>query len=290
MTILADADLDKYCALLRQPAAKAELAARSDLTVAAATVYIDSVCNEAHTGLRLLRWAGLRPTDRVLEVGAGGGLLSGFLQSRGYEHVAIEPAEQGFERTSSLTAIVREATGVRADILPLSARDLGQRTHGLFDLIFSVNVIEHFQPLKENLDALPHLMSARGVQAHTCPNYRLPYEPHFGMALLPIAPQLTPYLGRRWLLSDRLWQSLNFITATDLVDYAKRFGLTIRFKDGAMGDALERLLMEPEFAARQPKALAQIAGVMRMARLNKLIKKLPATWVTPMTVMMRRKD
>jgi 2-polyprenyl-3-methyl-5-hydroxy-6-metoxy-1,4-benzoquinol methylase len=289
MTIPADTDLDKYCALLRQPAAKTELAARSDLTVAAAGRYIDAVCNEARTGLRLLRWVGVSPSDRMLEVGAGGGLLSGFLKSRGYELVAIEPAEQGFERTSSLAAVIREATGVNAEIVTLAARDLDPRIHGFFDLIFSVNVIEHFQPLRENLDALAGLMSASGMQAHTCPNYRIPYEPHFGIALLPIAPHLTPYLGRRTLLSDTLWRSLNFITAADLISYAERCGLTIRFKDGAMGEALERLQAEPEFAARQPGALALVASFIRTFRSVALVKSLPATWVTPMTAILRRR-
>jgi hypothetical protein len=66
--------------------------------------------------------------------------------------------------------------------LPLEARELDPERH-----IFSVNIIEHFQPLDDNLDGLARVMKSNGVQVHTCPKYHVPYEP-------PI------------------WRSLNFIT------------------------------------------------------------------------------
>ena len=290
MSIPADADLDRYCAPLKLPEAKAELAARTGLTIATASLYIDSVCNEAHTGLRLLRWSGLGLANRVLEVGAGSGLLSGFLQSSGVDLVAIEPTAEGFEATPELAAVIRTATGVSANVLPLSAREVEPCKHGQFDLIFSVNVLEHFQPLKENLDALTGLMGNCGRQVHTCPNYHVPYEPHYGVALLPLVPHLTPYLGRRRLLSEKVWRSLNFITAADLRAYAKRSRLTIDFKRGTLGEALDRLHAEPDFAARQPRFLYHAAHAMKITRLTDIIRELPTSWVTPMTVILRRAD
>jgi SAM-dependent methyltransferase len=253
-----------------------------------AGLYLDAICNEAYTALRLLEWAGLQPTHRVLEVGAGGGLLSGFLQSRGINLVAIEPTAQGFEATPDLTDVVREAVGVSARILPLAARQVDREEHGCFDLIFSVNVIEHFQPLDENLDALARVMKRSGAQVHTCPNYLVPYEPHYGIPLVPFAPGLTPYLGRRRLRSENVWRSLNFITASDLRAYARRSQLTITFKEGTFGEAFERLCAEPEFAARQPMLLYRLARVMKSTGLTSLLKKLPPTWATPMTVLLRR--
>lgn len=290
MTLLSSVDLDNYCVALRQPSVRAELAARTGLSANAAGLYLDAICSEAQTGLRLLQWSGFRPPDRVLEVGAGGGLLSGFLQSRGVDLVAIEPTEQGFELTPKLAALVSAATGVSVEILPLSARGVRPEKHGLFNLIFSVNVIEHFQPMIENLDALTRLMARRGIQVHTCPNYHVPYEPHYGIALLPFSPHLTPHLGRRQLLSEGLWRSLNFITATDLLAYATRSGLAISFKQGALAEALDRLCAEPEFAARQPKFLSYAAKAIKALRLMRIVKNLPPTWVTPLTVILRRSD
>jgi 2-polyprenyl-3-methyl-5-hydroxy-6-metoxy-1,4-benzoquinol methylase len=286
MKIPSAIDLDAYCAPLRDPTARTELAARSGLSAENAGLYLDAVCNEAQTGLRLLEWAGLQPADRVLEVGAGGGLLSGFLRSRGIDLVAIEPTGDGFEATPKLAAVISEASGVPANILPLSAREIEPRRHGFFDLIFSVNVIEHFRPINENLDALAHVMGPRGTQVHTCPNYHVPYEPHYGIPLLPFAPRFTPFLGKR--RSESVWRSLNFVTSTDLRAYARRFGLTISFKPGTLGETIERLCAEPAFAARHPRTLYLVARVIKAAGLSGTLRRLPPSCVTPMTVILRR--
>lgn len=285
--ILPSADeFNDYSAPLLRPEAGAELAARTGMPREWTSRYIAAVCNEAQTGLRLLKSVDMRLTDRILEVGAGGGLLTGFLQSRGLNLVAIEPVEDGFEATPKLVEIVRETTDVEPNILRLAARDLDLTKHGTFDLIFSVNVIEHFQPLNENLDALALLMSAQGVQIHTCPNYRIPYEPHYGIPLLPFSPRLTPFLGAR--RSQTLWRSLNFITASDLWEYAERWGLKISLARGSLGEAFERLCAEPAFAARHPATLRYAARAIRSSGLLAGIKRLPPEWVTPMTAVLRR--
>lgn len=285
MSVPSAEDLSSYSAPVLQPGPRTELAVRAALSLERASLYLDAICNEAQTGLRLLKLAGMRSTDRILEVGAGGGLLTGFLQSRGFNVVAIEPTGDGFEATPRLAEVIREATGVTANIFSLAARDLKLGKHGRFDLIFSVNVIEHFQPLKENLDAMALVMSANAVQTHTAPNYRIPYEPHYRIPLLPLAPYLTPSLtGRR---SESLWRSLNFVTSKDLRSYAERFGLNISFQQGALYDSLERLIAEPEFAARHPKVLHRAARLARDSGLIYLLKKLPPEWATPMTVILR---
>src|SRR4029078_9138827 len=115
--------------------------------------------------------------------------------------------------------------GVTPRILPLQAQELNRAEHGVFDVIFSINVIEHFQPLADNLAGLARVMSPKGIQIHTCPNYHVPYEPHFSIPLLPFAPALTVRLWRRHLRINPLWQSLNFITVADLRSYAAQNGL-----------------------------------------------------------------
>jgi hypothetical protein len=257
MSVLSATDLDIYCAPLLLPNAHTEFATHAGLSNETARLYLQAVCNEAQTGLRLLEWAGLQQNQRVLEVGAGGGLLCGFLQSRG-----------------------------TARILPLAARNLDPRKTGLYDMIFSVNVIEHFQPLSDNLDGLARVMDRGSVQVHTCANYRVPYDPHYGIALLPFAPQLTPFLGRR--RSESLWHSLNFITAADLRNYAKRFGLALSFRQGMLGEAIERLIDEAAFAARHPPILRTAAVVLKATGLTSILKNLPPQWVTPMTASLRR--
>src|ERR1700728_3437084 len=114
MNVLSSADLDIYCAPLLLPNAHAEFALQAGLSDETARFYLQAVCNEAQTGLRLLEWAGLQRNQRVLEVGAGGGLLCGFLQSRGVDIVGIEPTGGAFEATPKLAAFIAEATRVTA--------------------------------------------------------------------------------------------------------------------------------------------------------------------------------
>lgn len=225
--------------------APSELAEAAGLTIKDARAYIKAISNEAHTGLWLLAWPDLSGCQRLLEVGAGGGLLTAFLQSRGFDLTAIEPVGQGFEATQALRRVVSDAVSYSPRIIESEARDLDPKQYGFFELIFSVNVIEHFQPMKENLNGLARIMAPGGVQVHTCPNYHLPYEPHYGIPLLPFAPHLSTYLLRREVSAEGLWRSLNFITSSDLRAYAKEHGFEITFKRGTLGEECRGGLCRP---------------------------------------------
>jgi len=288
MTGLSAADFDCFAAGLQDPASAARLAAETGLPSDHACIYLAAMAGEAHVALRLLERGGLRPGHRVLEVGAGAGLLTAYLQSRGLDLVAIDPGGAGFPATPALARIAQETTGVAPRIWPLAARELDPASHGLFDLIFSVNVIEHFQPLDENLAGLARVMSSDCVQVHTCPNYIVPYEPHYRIPLVPFAPRLTPYVWRWTMRNEPLWSSLNFITSADLRAYAARHGLALTFESGTMAAALQRLLDEPAFSDRHPPLLRRAAGIAAQIGLIALVRKLPAKVATPMTVRLRR--
>jgi cyclopropane fatty-acyl-phospholipid synthase-like methyltransferase len=279
---------DAFSSSLRQPSSVSRLIAEAGLSPDQARISLAAVASEARVGLRLLGWAALRPGHRVLEVGAGAGLLTAFLQSRGVDLAAIEPIEPGFEATSVLTRIVRDTTGVEPRIWPLEARELDPERHGLFDLIFSVNVIEHFQPLDDNLAGLARVMKSDGVQAHTCPNYHVPYEPHYSIPLVPFAPTLTTRIWRGDLRDQPIWRSLNFITSSHLRLYAARHGLAVTFQRGTMGAAVKRLHEDAAFADRQPSFLRRVARLASRGRLLRLLGSVPPGLATPMTVLLRR--
>jgi SAM-dependent methyltransferase len=284
-------DFDDFSATLRRDlvAYAAELASAANLSEIHAESYLGSIINEASLALRLL--TGTQLTGRrVLEVGAGAGLLTAFLQSRGIELVAIEPIGSGFGATATLRQIVRKSTGIDPNILPLEARQLNPTDHGLFDVIFSINVVEHFQPFKPNMAGLERVMSSRGLQIHTCPNYFVPYEPHFGIPLLPFAPHLTIRLWRRDLRDNPLWHSLNFVTAGAFRRFADRHGLEVAFESGAMARTLRRLQDEPAFSARQPAALVRVASIANRCGLTNLLEQVPPGLATPLTATLRRKS
>jgi SAM-dependent methyltransferase len=284
VSVFAVAEFERFCAPLREVTAAALAARRLGGSREEARLRLDILYGEACTGLKLLDWAGFQPHYRCLEVGSGAGLLTVFLQTRGFDLVAIDPVGRGFESSSALARALAEILGVAPSILRRAACELDPNDIGHFDLIFSVNVIEHFQPRDVNLDGLARVMAAAGTQVHTCPNYLIPYEPHFGIPLIPLAPWATPYLGHRRLLEDNLWRSLNFVTASDLRAYAKRHRLKILFRSGTVAEALERLLQEPAFAGRHPPILRLAAKLARHPSLTRLLAGLPPIAATPMTV------
>jgi SAM-dependent methyltransferase len=283
------AAFDAFSAGLREPGVAAQFASEARFSEREAELYIASIVNEAHLALRALGDVRLNGGRRVLEVGSGAGLLTAFLQSQGVDILGIEPVQDGFDVTPVLARIVRVTTGVCPNIVPIAASELGIATHGVFDVIFSINVVEHFQPLTENLAALARVMTADGIQIHTCPNYYVPYEPHFGIPLIPLVPGLTVRLWRRELRDNSLWRSLNFVTASDIRRYAFENGLEAVFETGAMGSALRRLRQEPAFAARHPRSLKWVADIAHHTGLLALLGRLPATLATPMTVLLRPK-
>jgi 2-polyprenyl-3-methyl-5-hydroxy-6-metoxy-1,4-benzoquinol methylase len=163
---ISSSDFRAFSAPLQNDSAARALASETEMSAEEAGSYLTAIVNEGHTAVRLLEWAGVSGRERFLEVGAGGGLFTSFLQSQGVDVTAIEPVGSGFESTQALQRNVSAAVGFTPKILPIAARDLDPVQHGTFDITFSVNVIEHFQPLHENLDGLADGLSRRSCECY----------------------------------------------------------------------------------------------------------------------------
>ena len=243
---------------------------------------VADIASEAELALSLLRSLGPLPrSTRFLEVGAGAGVVAGILHAAGAHVTAIEPLIGGFE----LFAAVRDELVARVPAAAIeldrrSAVELAPTRDGPFDVVFSVNVLEHVHPLVASLDALAAVLAPGGRMLHTCPNYRVPYEPHFASPLVPLRPASTARL-RRALADDPLWQSLNFITAGDIARFAARHDLTLRFRRDVLTDAIERLARDPAFARRQGWA-GRAAAALGRTGAHRWLRALPPTWLTPM--------
>jgi 2-polyprenyl-3-methyl-5-hydroxy-6-metoxy-1,4-benzoquinol methylase len=279
---LAPASVDTFLAKTVEDADfAASVAKRAVLTEAATADLLGNLASEARLACRLLDTVGPSRETRVLEVGAGAGVVAAFLHGQGANVVAIEPIVGGFEAFMVVRSELAERVAMPA-IEPLAAEQLRPAEHGLFDLIISVNVLEHMQPLGRNLDALATVLASGGTMIHTCPNYRVPYEPHYRIPLVPFHPGLTRYVARR-AGQEPLWDSLNWITAGDLRRYANRHGLTLRFREGELAAALRRLRDDPEFARRQRGPITAALRLLDRIGVAGLIARMPATWLTPMT-------
>jgi SAM-dependent methyltransferase len=255
--------------------------------------FLDIIYAEAFTALEILQWANPRILDeendlRFLEVGAGAGLFSLFLQRHGYRVCALEPSAQGFEYSQDLCQRLQRLLGVSLNLLPLEARQLDANANETFDVIFSVNVVEHFQPLGANLEGMARVLSERGTMVHTCPNYWVPYEPHFRLPLVPFWPAATARLLPKRVSRSGLWKSFNFVNYGDIQDYAKRHQLEASFRRSALATTLRRLDSDPAFALRHRGPVKTVGKLLNRFGLTNLLERLPDRWSTPMTFQLSR--
>lgn len=244
---------------------------------------------EARIGLRLVAPM-LADKPRILDVGCGFGLLTAFLAEQGYEVTGLEPGAAGFGMMRAASAAVRSACSSSAAyaLLADDISKLAAASQGKFDLIYSINVLEHVSDLDGAIGAMAGLLAPGGRMLHLCPNYQFPYDPHFGIPLLPMAPRLTHRLWRaRIARNEELWNELNFITARRVRRLAHRHGLAVEFDRGVMADYVRRAEWDPTFRRRQGAGLAGVARYLRRAGLDRLIDRLPPTWASPMVARLR---
>lgn len=238
-----------------------------------------SIAESAQT-LRLLQQSPPQRADRLLEIGSGLGLTSIYLERSGHDITSVEPAATGFSFHGRVAAILFDVLGAShphiaatADSIPSSA--------GPFDLVFSNNVVEHIGDPFAALDHLMSLLADGGRMLHSCPNYSFPYEPHFGVPLLPVRPALTARFLPERISASEVWASLNFVTAGQVKRWADDSGFRVDFRRGQLADSIERLTRDQEFADRH-RSIGRLAGVLQATGVTRVVRHLPAKASTPM--------
>jgi 2-polyprenyl-3-methyl-5-hydroxy-6-metoxy-1,4-benzoquinol methylase len=225
---------------------------------------------------------------RILEVGAGISVLSICLGRRGYQITALEPGANGFDVNAQLGAAVRGWLGASdLPMLDIEVNRLNRAEHGEFDLIFSVNVLEHIPDLAEAMAAMERVLAPGGSMVHLCPNYAVPYEPHFSIPLVPLAPRLTGLLFPR-VARHPTWPSLNFVTYGKIRRIARRSGLSTTFWPAMMYDAFARLDDDEEFRARHSGFVVRLHRLLKRTRVLGALRHLPPALATPMAFECRR--
>lgn len=245
--------------------------------------------NEARVGFDLVAPL-IRPSMRILEVGCGIGALARFLLDQGFDVVAIEPGSSGFGFMPAIGRAILDFSPAREERwLAIGAEALRPELHGTFDLIYSVNVLEHIPDLDGSLRGMAGVLRSGGRMVHLCPNYFVPYEPHFGIPLLPVRPGLTRHLFPATLNRfPGLWEELNFITGPRLSSLARRNGLAVTFDHGVLSKHLGRFESDPVFKARQGILARSLSTMIRTFGLKHILDVIPGAYLTPMVARMER--
>lgn len=258
------------------------VALQTGQSISEISALLKTYANESHVSLELV--AGhLDPAKRMLEVGAGLCLLSLFLKQEGFTIIALEPALGGygiFEQTKA--AILDHFSGLKLDVFTDPAQQLNRDKHGLFDLVFSNNVIEHIPDWEAALNAIMGILSSAGTSLHACPNYTIPYEPHYGV---PVFRHFRAFSQRVFLPKHAdldIWHSLNFITCFNIKSFCKQQRLVCNFKQELLYQAFARIHHDPLFKERHQGMIAHVARLMMMPPFKQIICNIPPCFSTPM--------
>lgn len=245
-----------------------------------ARTYVVTSIEEGEFFLSLLARSGTIGA-RVLEVGSGLGILSAYLSSLGFEVIALEPGGTGFEANSSAGEFVQRVLGGKVKLISKRVECLSREEQGVFDFIYSNNVLEHVDDFNKAIGAMDHCLAPGSRMLHNCPNYTVPFEPHLGIPLIPFAPAATRCLLPRRIRESGLWRSLNFITAKDIRRLALHHGATVEFERATFADSLKRLSVDPSFSSRH-RLLSKLQPVIKRAGIIRLAERLPPEFSTPM--------
>jgi SAM-dependent methyltransferase len=247
---------------------------------------LDFAVEEAELSLDLLAGVDLRG-HRILEVGSGMGVLSAYLASEGFSVVSLEPGSLSFVPYRRIAAALHEKVGRSQEHLDIPIEGLSPDLHGTFDLIFSNNVLEHVEDPRHCLCVLDSVLGDGAVMLHNCPNYRVPYEPHFGIPLVPFTPALTRHLLPRRIGDSDLWATLNFITVGDVHASARDRGAQVRFTPAVLAKSFARLDQDDGFGGRHP-VLKAAMPLIRASGALRILAAIPAQLATPMVFEWRR--
>jgi len=243
---------------------------------------LNTFSNEAHVTLDLILEY-LDSDKRLLEVGAGLCLLSLFLNREGYQITALEPAMGGFGLFEQLKkSLLDHHTDIDLTVLDKPAQSLNPESDGYFDLIYSNNVIEHIPVWPDAMSAMATVLHSDGTMIHSCPNYTVPYEPHYGVPVFRHFPGLSRSLFLPSDANPEIWESLNFICCRDIKNYCKKKMLSAEFKDELLYVSLKRIDDDPVFKERHKGMVTTTASFIMKSGLGALIRRIPASLSTPM--------
>lgn len=221
----------------------------------------------------------------LLEVGGGLMILSTSLQNEGYSVTVLEPIGVGFSAFSELQKVVLNfATqrGIAPTVVPVKVE--AASFSAIFDLAFSINVMEHVEDVDAAIHRVVHALKRGADYKFICPNYRFPYEPHFNIPTL-FSKRVTEIAMRNRIFNSAVvsdpkgtWESLNWISVPRVRRVVEKMPcVESHFDRAILSSTFERVVNDPEFAARRSRWVTVVATLLVKSRLHKFFALLPAS-------------
>ena len=222
----------------------------------------------------------LKRGSHLIEVGSGIGLLSLHLASMGFEVTAFEPQSSGFNQMNAMRSLIFKNWKPPIPQVEFREEILEQVTKlkKMADYIFAINVIEHVHDY-ENLIA--HVIKAKTPKATfriICPNYSIPYEPHFNIPII-FSKRITRFVfgskirNSKIPNSDEFWGDLSWPKQRGLKNMLKSNGWDAEFSHDATHAYLKRVLTDSDFIARKGFLIGSLFRVI--SHLTKVVRFIP---------------
>lgn len=205
----------------------------------------------------------------VLEIGAGIGVLSRLVAHRGHRVVSFEPAAAGFGDMLTHSELIADSWKPAAGDITMHPEPFhaDRIRNDRFDLSFAINVIEHVPDPVALMTAATSLLRPSGTGRFICPNYLIPYEPHFGFPTLVSKPLTGKVMRRRIARSSlpdpvQFWDDLAWPTHRSVRRGLRKAGVAHSFSNATLASYGDRL-SDPMFLERKGGFFKLLAGRAR---------------------------
>lgn len=209
----------------------------------------------------------------ILEIGCGSGILLSICHESFPEknYVGLEPFGSGFDCLKRLNKAVQEM-GIEISNKSYEA----YRSEKKFDLIFAINVFEHLDDWKHNLEWISNHLKVGGKFITLQPNYSFPYESHFKLPII-FNKKFTHLVFKSYITNFEnenecpgLWKSLNFIKKRQVKSFITKCNIDLKLDDlPIIDEMINRLTTDDEFLKRQ-KIIGYAAKIIKATGLLKL--------------------
>jgi SAM-dependent methyltransferase len=207
----------------------------------------------------------IKKGSAVVEIGSGTGLLSMYIANLGFKVYSFEPQSNGFTDMLKMKEVLSECWESEFPVINFIGDYYSEsylNENDVIDYILAVNVIEHIPNYGELIQNVKKKMNSNSIFRIICPNYLIPYEPHFDIPTF-FNKKSTFFLLRNKILNSDLsdplefWDDLSWPTPSKVKKVVVDSGLSVAFSRQTTKSYLERPVMDDSFKQRKNKLTFQ---------------------------------
>ena len=213
--------------------------------------------------------------ESILEIGCGTGILLNELKKffPQIQMTGLEPLKSGYEKYQEISILKKNNK-----INIVNGMIENYYSDKKYDLIFSLNVMEHVENWEKYLLNSNKLLNKDGINIVLCPNYDFPYESHYIIPII-INKKITKTIFNKKINyydsknnKKGHWEGLNFISKKNITRFLKTNKLNFYFDNNISDRILERLLFDKALKKRHG-VVSFFAIFIKKLYLNKIFFK-----------------